>query len=72
MAILKHHSYDVNKIKRYRNFKNISNNDIINIKTKEVYKTYLNAVQNNAIIDFDINTNTGFFIRIDKFLQNNL
>jgi len=70
MAILKHHSYDENKIRRYKYFKDISNNDILNIRTKEAYKTYLNAIEKNVITDFNIQTNTGFFIRIDCMLQN--
>lgn len=69
MAGILHHSFDKDKIKKYKIFKNIVNNDIITIKTKKEYNSYKKALENNVIFNFDLNTEIGLFCRIRETVR---
>jgi len=66
MAVSQHHSNNKKKIKRYTIFKDVKNNDFFNIKDHKIFKSYKEAIKNGAIFNFDISTNTGFFVRFDE------
>ena len=50
MAILKKHSYDPKKIKRYKFY---NGEPVIELKTEKDYTSYLESVKKNVCFDYD-------------------
>jgi len=65
MAVFKKHSFDDNKIKRYKIDKNIKDGVIMNLRTESDIGSYFNAIGNGAIRDYD--GENLFAVRIDPY-----
>jgi hypothetical protein len=63
MAVLKYHSIDESKIKRLDISIKIKIGEIINIRNKKLYTSYLNAIESGAILPPDKNLGV-FAVRI--------
>ena len=66
MAVLKKHSFNEKKLKRYKIGKLIKNNGILNIKEEKLCISYLNAVEKKIIHDFD--GSNVLYVRFDPFI----